>query len=132
MGDLTATTPSGDKLFCMKIDVDTPKQLKGPPGVDCSRAACPDHCECGLHKCGGDLNLCLANPVDCARGLDCALSCACGDSACEFSCFQHYPSDISVEMVSCLRNKCASAIVTGVDCSQAACPDQCQCGLDKC
>merc|ERR1712187_1080945 len=53
--------------------------------VDCSTAASPDQCQCGLDKCGDAINSCLADSA-CAASQDCALACACSDTACTLKC----------------------------------------------
>merc|ERR1712187_747940 len=98
--------------------------------VDCSTAACPDQCQCGLDKCGSAIDACLADAT-CAASQECALACACSDTACTLKCAAASPSAKALPVASCLNSNCAST-VTAVDCSTAACPDQCQCGLDKC
>merc|ERR1712242_396837 len=99
--------------------------------VGCSTAACPDQCQCGLDKCGDAIDTCLADE-QCAKGQACALACACSDTACTLKCAAENPSGKALPVASCLNKNCAALETTAVDCSTAACPDQCQCGLDKC
>merc|ERR1712039_831270 len=100
--------------------------------VDCTTAACPDQCECGLDKCASVIDTCLADDK-CASGQACALACPCSDTACELRCAEQNPSIKALPVAACLNKNCASLKSTAdVDCSTAACPDQCECGLDKC
>jgi len=100
--------------------------------VDCSKATCPENCQCGLDKCTDVINTCLADDA-CAAGQDCAFGCACGDTACALKCAASSPSAAALPVATCLNSNCASTLGTAaVDCSTATCPDQCQCGLDKC
>jgi len=106
--DLTAATSSGDKLFCMKLNVDTPKQLTG---VDCSAAECPSQCECSNDKCATELDNCLSDAA-CAKVQDCALSCACSDNSCILKCAAASPSVKALPAATCINKQCGSALET--------------------
>merc|ERR1712025_777124 len=99
--------------------------------VDCSTAACPDQCQCGLDKCADVIDTCLADAT-CAQGQACALACPCSDTAFSLKCAAANPSTKALPVATCLNSNCASNFKADVDCTTAACPDQCQCGLDKC
>merc|ERR1712242_425045 len=75
--------------------------------VDCSTAACPDQCQCGLDKCSDVINTCLADDA-CAAGQSCALACACSDTACTLKCAAANPSAKALPVASCLNKNCAS------------------------
>merc|ERR1712048_903109 len=79
---LTAKDTSGADLLCVNIDLK--KQVEAS-AVDCSKATCQSECECSLKQCTDPINACLADAT-CAKGQDCALSCACGDTACSLNC----------------------------------------------
>merc|ERR1719414_968758 len=98
--------------------------------VDCSTSACPDQCECSLDKCADSINTCLADAT-CAQGQACALACACSDTACSLKCAAANPSSKALPVATCINKNCATVDAAAIDCSTAACPDQCQCGLDK-
>jgi len=106
--DLTAATTTGDKLFCMKLNVDTPKQLQS--GVDCSTAACKDQCECSNDKCATELETCLSDAT-CAKAQDCALACPCSDNACIVKCAAASPSVKALPAAQCINSKCGGSVV---------------------
>merc|ERR1719458_710486 len=112
--DLTATTTTGDKLFCMKINLDTPKQLAG---VDCSKAGCTADCECSNVKCATELDTCLSDAT-CAKAQDCALACPCDDNACILKCAAANPSVKALPAGKCIISNCGSGQqLDAVDCS---------------
>merc|ERR1712156_1092398 len=78
--------------------------------VDCSTAACPDQCQCGLDKCGDAINSCLADSA-CAASQECALACACSDTACTLKCAASSPSAKALPVATCLNSNCASVVV---------------------
>jgi len=78
--------------------------------VDCTTAACPDQCQCGLDKCGDAINSCLADST-CAASQECALACACSDTACTLKCAASSPSAKALPVASCLNSNCASVVV---------------------
>merc|ERR1711920_1107853 len=127
--EIRATEQNGQDVIC--LNVHTAKQVEAS-GVDCSTAACPDQCECSLSKCAAQIDTCLADAT-CAQGQACALACPCSDTACELKCAAANPSAKALPVATCLNSNCASKLqASDVDCTTAACPDQCQCGLDKC
>merc|ERR1712032_842722 len=90
--------------------------------VDCTTAACPDQCECGLDKCADAINICLADAT-CAQGQACALACPCSDTACSLKCAAANPSAKALPVATCINANCASSLrVVDVDCTTAACP----------
>merc|ERR1712010_309367 len=102
--------------------------------IDCTKATCQSQCECSLDKCADAIDACLA--VDnCAASQDCALQCPCSDNACMLKCAASSPSIKALPVAKCVNSECGSksvAATADIDCSTAACPDQCTCSLDKC
>merc|ERR550537_433238 len=79
-------------------------------GVDCSKSACPSQCECSLDKCADSINTCLAD-AQCAQGQACALTCACGDTACNLKCAAATPSPKALPVATCINSNCAGTSV---------------------
>merc|ERR1711976_999600 len=75
--------------------------------VDCTTAACPDQCECGLDKCASEISSCLAD-ANCASGQACAMACPCSDTACSLKCAAANPSTKALPVANCLNNNCAT------------------------
>merc|ERR1711920_952065 len=88
--------------------------------VDCSKAACQDQCECSLTQCASEIDACLAAP-NCAASQDCALACACSDSACMLKCAASSPSIKALPVAKCINSKCGSSLKSSaaVDCTKA-------------
>merc|ERR1712048_787711 len=74
--------------------------LKTTADVDCTKAACPDQCACSLDKCADVINACLSDS-SCAQGQDCAMACACSDTACELKCAASSPSIKALPVAKC-------------------------------
>lgn len=126
---IEAVEQNAETILCLDVNI---KKALESTAVDCSTAACPDQCECTLDKCADAVNTCLADAT-CAAGQSCAFACACGDTACGLKCAAANPSSKALPVATCITNNCASEVnVKAVDCSTAACPDQCECTLDKC
>merc|ERR1712085_159714 len=89
-------------------------------------------CDCSLDKCADSIASCLAD-ANCAKSQDCALSCPCSDNACMLKCAASSPSAKALPVASCVNKQCATELKTAdIDCTQSACPSQCDCSLDKC
>merc|ERR1712019_217995 len=99
--------------------------------VDCSKATCQEECECSLKSCADPINACLADAT-CAKGQSCALGCACGDTACSLNCATQAGSPLALPVATCINSKCSSLESTAIDCSTAACPEECECSLKQC
>merc|ERR1719361_1230447 len=67
---IEAVDQNGESVICMDVHTSKAKFTD----VDCSTAACPDQCQCGLDKCTDAINTCLAD-ASCAQGQTCALAC---------------------------------------------------------
>merc|ERR1712048_154595 len=104
---LTAKDTSGADLLCVNIDLK--KQVEAS-AVDCSKATCQSECECSLKQCTDPINACLADAT-CAKGQDCALSCACGDTACSLNCATQAGSPLALPVATCINSKCSSVMV---------------------
>merc|ERR1712176_409529 len=78
--------------------------------VDCTKSACPSQCECTLDKCADSVNTCLAD-AECAKGQACALTCACGDTACNLKCAAATPSPKALPVATCINSNCAGTSV---------------------
>merc|ERR1712154_154666 len=116
MGKCAAANPSAKALpvaTCLNKNCASEFQAAD---VDCTTAACPDQCECGLDKCADVINTCLADAT-CAQGQACALACPCSDTACSLKCAAANPSAKALPVATCLNKNCASVAVSGVDCS---------------
>merc|ERR1711974_351527 len=74
--------------------------------VDCTQAACPDGCVCGLDKCADSINTCLAD-AGCATGQACAMACPCNDTACQLRCAAANPSTKALPVATCLNKYCS-------------------------
>merc|ERR1712025_1182179 len=126
--EIRATEQNGEDVICLNVHT---AQAVEASGVDCSTAACPDQCECSLSKCGSEIDACLADAT-CAQGQARALACPCSDTACSLKCAAANPSTKALPVANCINSNCASVAASAVDCSTAACPDQCECSLSKC
>merc|ERR1711990_434944 len=82
---------------------------------------------------GDEIASCLAVP-NCATSQDCALACPCSDTASMLKCAAKSPSIKALPAAKCINSQCASSVAAkkDIDCTTAACPDQCTCSLDKC
>merc|ERR1712063_74448 len=81
----------------------------------------------------GEVNTCLAD-AKCAKSQDCAFTCACNDNACMLKCAAKSPSIKALPAAKCINSECSSSVSSSldIDCTTSACPDQCNCSLDKC
>merc|ERR1719336_2791330 len=120
-----------DKESVLCLNVHTKKQFE-TAAVDCSTAVCQSECECANEKCADSLDTCLSDDT-CAKAQDCALACPCQDNACILKCAAANPSTKALPAALCINKQCGNTLDSAaVDCTTAACPDQCQCSLDKC
>merc|ERR1712187_958200 len=103
----------------------------GTAAVDCSKATCQSECECSLNSCADQINACLADAT-CSKGQDCALGCACGDTACSLNCATQAGSPLALPVATCINSKCSSLEATSVDCKTATCESACTCSLQQC
>merc|ERR1712139_729369 len=99
--------------------------------IDCTTAVCESQCSCSLDKCASQIDACLAVP-NCASSQNCALACPCSDNACMLKCAAKSPSIKALPAAKCINSECSTGLKTAadIDCTTAACPDQCTCSLD--
>merc|ERR1711937_1045938 len=109
-GDTTPRTYCGECGILSSSSYPTGMAAGVVAAVDCSTAACPDQCQCGLDKCGDAIDTCLADS-QCASGQACAMACPCSDTACELRCAEQNPSAKALPVASCLNSNCASVVV---------------------
>merc|ERR1712048_1284719 len=90
--------------------------------------------ECSVKACADPINACLANAT-CSKGQQCALGCACGDTACSLNCATQAGSPLALPVATCVNSKCSSsddAVLEAVDCTKATCQSECECSLKEC
>lgn len=105
---LTALDQDGEQAVCVNTHLVKESVLASAADVDCSTAACPGQCECGLDKCASAIDTCLAD-AKCASGQACAMACPCSDTACSLKCAAANPSTKALPVATCLNNNCATA-----------------------